>query len=111
VSEQTTTSGHTLKVTVAPDGLHLGPVCHESDGAWCRRACVKGCEDVCTDLDEHLEPVDYCLAAEWLSIDGISDSYAGDVEIALYDGMPIKLDWSGEGYEWTAQPDASGGAS
>lgn len=92
---------HTLNVKLDHDMVCLSITCHETDGAFCRRACEAGCEDFCGDPDEHVKPVNYCLGVEWISLDNNADEcYSGDDVISLHDGMLIDLDWSGDGWQW-----------
>ena len=94
-------SGHALKVVLDRDTVCVSVVCHEANGAACRRACAKGCEDFCSDPDNHIEPVDYCLAAEWIALDNnAAECYSGNDELPLHDGMRIDLAWAGDYYEW-----------
>lgn len=97
-------SGHTLKVVLDRDTVCLSIVCHEPDGATCRRACQKGCEDFCANPAEHIKPTNYCLAKEWIDADNnMAECYAGGGdELPLHDGMLINVDWTGDYYEWTA---------
>jgi hypothetical protein len=96
-------TGHSLRVVLDRDTVCLSVVCNEADGTNCRSSCVVGCEGVCTDPDEHIRPIDHCLAAEWVTLEGCaSQNYAGGDGLALHDGMPINLTWNGDTYEWTA---------
>jgi hypothetical protein len=95
--------GHNLKVVLDKDTVCLSVVCNESEGSFCRRACVEDCDEVCRNPDEHVQPVNYCLAVEWINADNdVPECYAGDDTIPLYDGMPIKIEWNGDFYEWSS---------
>jgi hypothetical protein len=97
------TTNHTLKVVLDRDTVCLSVICHENDGAFCRRGCAYGCEDSCVDPDSHIKPLNFCLADEWISADNnMAECYAGKDELPLHNGMRIDLSWTGEYYEWTA---------
>jgi hypothetical protein len=94
---------HALKVVIDKDTVCLSVVCHLLDGATCRRACTEGCEDTCADPDDHIKPVDYCLVAEWINLEGaIAESYSGNDVLPLHDGMAIDVEWTGDDYVWAA---------
>jgi len=96
--------GHTMRVTLNDDTVILMPVCHEPEGADCRVACSEGCESFSYPDHEHkLDPVDWCNAVEYMNLaaeEYRSDNSKDDGEIALFDGMPIEVEWNGDCYVW-----------
>ena len=95
-------SGHTMKVLLNKDTVCLCLVCHESDGAVCRVACRQGCEEACYSPNEHIGPIDFCNAVEWMELEGdIEKCYTGDDEIPLHDGMAVEVAWNGDCYGWS----------
>ncbi len=94
-------TGHTMSVQLERDMVVLTPVCHEPEGALCRLRCDSGCPDYDSDHGHELVDRGYCNV-EWLTDGGnAAEFHAGETEISLYDGMPITVQWNGEGYEWS----------
>lgn len=98
--------GHTLSVKLDRDVVKLSAKCHEPDGAFCRRACSECEDDHCVDPANHIKPINYCLAVEWLDAGDVhAECYEGAPDkISLSDGMDIGVRWNSfeEGWEWKA---------
>lgn len=103
MSEQT---GHTLHAAISEGYLHLEVKCHEGVNAPCRRMCVKGCDEICSDPDKHFEDTGECGAIEWINADSVDECYEGERR-PIYDGMPIEVDWTGDTWTWTIAEPAS----
>lgn len=107
------TSGHTMRVTLVGESVCLVPMCHEQNGAVCRVICAAGCESFSYPEHEHkLEPVPYCNAVEFFSNSDVECCCDYNVEVPLFDGMPIEVTWDGDGYSWfpVLQPNEDGDA-
>lgn len=100
MNERNEQARHTLGVAISEGYIHLDVKCHEGVNASCRRACVKGCEEVCSDPDKHVEDTGECMAAEWITATSADEHYVGE-RMPIRDGMPIEVDWSGDNWVWS----------
>lgn len=109
-------SGHTLRVVLDNEYVRLRLVCHELDSARCHLVCSRcdGYNSECSrhdvkvfqrdddDLDrEHdLVPSETCNAVIWMENSDIECLCGVSVEVPLYDGMPVVVEWDGDNWNW-----------
>jgi hypothetical protein len=94
-------------------GIEFTPKCHEPDGSICRVTCAADdpCETYTEDHECGLKPIDGCNGVDWLDAIGPQDCYGGGRDnVPIHDGMPIVIEWEGDGWEWRRAPESAGGA-
>lgn len=93
---------HTLSVYVVNEWLQVDLNCNAAEGSACRMTCPDGCDSWLVDEHEH-ELVDYgqCLAVEWAENTTVAECHSGGTT-RLHDGMPVDVEWTGDGWTWNA---------
>lgn len=80
-------------------GIELAIECQAQPHDECHTACIEEyCDhrlDICS-----VENMGYCNQVDWIDNVGVEESYRGPSGLPLYDGMPVNLDWEGNGYVW-----------
>lgn len=98
----TTANPHTVTWHLDGPGGHAWPTftCTAPVGAECRLWCAVGCEEYCTNPDEHsLKDHGDCLATTWMeATDEGSELYAGPNTNPS--NGPIVFRWDADSYVW-----------
>lgn len=97
-----TSGGHVLRVRLQHEYVSLNVECHEPNGAQCRVTCAAGtCETYTYPNHEHgLKSTIDCNAVTFFDNSDIECACATSEAFALYDGMPIEVEWDGDQYAW-----------
>jgi hypothetical protein len=95
-------AGHTLSVKFYRETVDLSVVCLEQEGAPCRLTCSVGCDSWSVPHEHEMKDLGYCNAAEWINNGDVEESCCGLAEFPMHDGMPIAVNWDGDGigYQW-----------